>query len=217
MAVFRCRLSKRTQLDLLKYFVLEVTARSAANLLGIQPNSAALFYRKIRLVILDYLKRESDELFNGQIELDESYFGGTRKGKRGRGAAGKVAVFGMLKRQGKVYTVIVHDTSANSLMFEITNKIKLHSVVYTDSYQSYNALDVSGFHHHRINHSEEFADRKNHINGIENFWNQAKRVLRKYNGIDKRSFPLFLKECEFRFNYGTPKEQLKTLRKWCDI
>jgi transposase len=104
MAVFRCRLSKKTQLELLKYFVLEVTARSAANLLGIQPNSAALFYRKIRLVIMDYLKRESDELFNGQIELDESYFGGTRKGKRGRGAAGKVAVFGMLKRQGKVYT-----------------------------------------------------------------------------------------------------------------
>jgi len=210
-------LKKKTQLELLKYFVLEVTARSAANLLGIQSNSAALFYKKIRLVISEYLAQESKELFNGQIELDESYFGGTRKGKRGRGAAGKVAVFGMLKRHGKVYTVIVRDTSANMLMYEIANKIKLHSVVYTDSYQSYNALDVSGFHHHRINHSEEFANNKNHINGIENFWNQAKRVLRKYNGIDRRSFPLFLKECEFRFNYGTPKEQLKTLRKWCDI
>jgi transposase len=217
MAISHCKLKKKTQLELLKYFVLEVTARSAANLLSIQPNSAALFYKKIRLVISEYLAQESKELFNGQIELDESYFGGSRKGKRGRGAAGKVAVFGMLKRQGKVYTVIVRDTSANMLMYEITNKIKLHSVVYTDSYQSYNALDVSGFHHHRINHSEEFADKKNHINGIENFWNQAKRVLRKYNGIDRRSFPLFLKECEFRFNYGTPKEQLKTLRKWCDI
>jgi transposase len=217
MAISHCKLRKKTQLELLKYFVLEVTARSAANLLGIQPNSAALFYRKIRTVIFEYLDRESKELFNGQIELDESYFGGTRKGKRGRGAAGKVVVFGMLKRHGKVYTVIVHDTSASSLMYEIANKIKLQSVVYTDSYQSYNALDVSGFHHHRINHAEEFADKKNHINGIENFWNQAKRVLRKYNGIDRRSFPLFLKECEFRFNYGTPKEQLKTLRLWCDI
>jgi len=217
MGISRCRLKKKTQLELLKYFVLEVTARSAANLLSIQPNSAALFYKKIRLVISEYLAQESKELFNGHIELDESYFGGKRKGKRGRGAAGKIAVFGMLKRQGKVYTVIVRDTSANMLMYEITNKIKLHSVVYTDSYQSYNSLDVSGFHHHRINHSEEFANKKNHINGIENFWNQAKRVLRKYNGIDRRSFPLFLKECEFRFNYGTPREQLKTLRNWCDI
>ena len=74
-----------------------------------------------------------------------------------------------------------------------------------------------GFIHYRINHSKEFADRQNHINGIENFWNQAKRVLRKYNGIDRKSFPLFLKECEFRFNFGTPSRQLKTLRDWCGI
>ena len=74
-----------------------------------------------------------------------------------------------------------------------------------------------GFIHYRINHSKEFADRQNHINGIENFWNQAKRVLRKYNGIDRKSFPLFLKECEFRFNFGTPSQQLKILRDWCGI
>ena len=70
----------------------------------------------------------------------------------------------------------------------ITNKIKPDSVVYTDSYRSYNALDVSDFKHFRINHSKEFADKSNklnHINGIENFWNQAKRILRKYNGIKK--------------------------------
>src|SRR5512145_150381 len=106
MAVFRCRLTKKTQLELLKCFVLEVTARSAANLISIQPNSAALFYRKIRTVIYEHLAAEAYELFKGHIEIDESYFGGTQKGKRGRGAAGKVAVFGMLKRQGKVYTVI---------------------------------------------------------------------------------------------------------------
>lgn len=83
-------------------------------------------------------------------------------------------------------------------------------------YRSYNALDVSGFHHHRINHSTHFAEQKtNHINGIKNFWSQAKRVLRKYNGIPKQHFHLFLKECELRFNYGSPKEQLIMLKKWC--
>ena len=76
-----------------------------------------------------------------------------------------------------------------------------------DSLSSYDKLDVSGFIHYRINHSKEFADRQNHINGIE-----AKRILRKYNGIDRKSFPLFLKECEFRFNFGTPSRQLQTLR-----
>ena len=83
------------------------------------------------------------------------------------------------------------------------------SIVYTDSLSSYDKLDVSGFIHHRINHSKAFADHQN-LNGIGNFWNQVKRVLRKYNGIDRKSFPLFLKECEFRFNFGTPSRQLKS-------
>jgi transposase-like protein len=41
----------------------------------------------------------------------------------------------------------------------------------------------------RINHREQFADRGNHISGIENFWNQAKRHLRRYNGIPRAQFP----------------------------
>lgn len=217
MKITHCKLSKKVQRKLLEYFVLEVTARSAANLLGIQANSAVLFYRKIREVIVYHLEQQSHEYFGGSIELDESYFGGHRKGKRGRGAAGKVAVFGILKRGGKVYTQVVDDTKTSTLMPLITNKVAPDSFVYTDSYRSYNALDVSDFHHQRINHSKLFGQGSNHINGIENFWNQAKRVLRKYNGIPKRSFPLFLKECEFRFNYGTPKQQFDTLKKWTGL
>ncbi len=97
-----------------------------------------MFYRKIREVISYHLALEADEIIDGQIELNESYFGGHRKGKRGRDAAGKVAVFGLLKRQGKIFTVVVENT--------------------------------------------------------------------KTNGIDRKNFPLFLKECKFRFNFGSPKE-----------
>ena len=217
MTISHCRLKKSIQSRLIEYFVLEVTARSAADILRINANSAALFYRKIRQVIAFHLAQEAAEVFNGEIEIDESYFGGVRKGKRGRGAAGKVVVFGMLKRQGKVFTVVVENTKADTLLPVIARKIKPDSIVYTDGYHSYDALDISDFHHYRIDHSEQFADEKNHINGIENFWNQAKRVLRKYNGIDKKYFPLFLKECEFRFNFGAPKQQLEILRKWCSI
>jgi transposase len=164
MAISHCRLSKSTQLRLLEYFVLEVTARSAANLLGIQANSAILFYRKVRQEIAEKFAIEAQEIFNGDIEIDKSYFGGVRKGKRGWGVAGKVVIFGMLKRHGKVYTVIVENTKEATLMPVINNKINSDSVVYTDTYRSYDALDVSWFHHHRINHSEVFANKKNHIN-----------------------------------------------------
>ena len=61
------------------------------------------------------------------------------------------------------------------------------------------------------------ADGDNHINGIENFWNQAKRYLRKFNGVPKHHFHLFLKECEWRFNEGSPKQLLRQLKRWVKL
>jgi transposase len=86
--------------------------------------------------------------------------------------------------------------------------------VYSDTFKSYSTLDTSGFKHYRINHSKLFAQKKNHINGIENFWNQAKRHLRKFNGIPKQHFGLYLKECQWRFNTPNPKDQLSQVKSW---
>ena len=187
MKITHCKLKKKVQKELLRFFVLEVTARSAADILGIHPNSAALFYRKIRTVINYHLALAADEVFEGYVELDESYFGGRRKGRCGRGAAGKVVVFGILKRNGRGYTVVVNNAKSDTLMPVIKQKIMSDSIVYTDSLSSYDKLDVSGFIHYRINHSKEFADRQNHINGIENFWNQAKRVCWFREGLRRIS------------------------------
>ena len=151
-------------------------------------------------------------MFAGEIEVDESYFGGTRKGKRGRGSADKVPVFGLLKRSGKVYTKIIADASGQTLMPIIAHKVIPDSIVYSDSWRGYHVLDVSDFKHYRINHSKLFADNQNHINGIENFWNQAKRHMRQLNGVPKVNFALFLKECEWRFNNPTPHAQLLQLK-----
>ena len=148
--------------------------------------------------------------------MDKSYFGGRCRSRRGRGASGKVVVFGILKRNGRVYIVAVDNAKSDTLPV-IKQKIMPDSIVYMDSLSSYDKPGVSGFIHHHINHSKALADHQNYINGIENFWNQAKCVLRKYNGIERKSFPLFLKECEFRFNFGTPSQQLKILRDWCGI
>jgi transposase len=207
----RSRLTARQQGRLIEYFVAGATARAAAGLLDIQPNTAIGFFMRLRKLIASRLP--SYELA-GEVEADESYFGGHRKGKRGRGAAGKVAVFGLLKRRGKVFTAVIVNAKAETLIPLIKEKVKPDSIVYTDALRSYNALDVSEFHHLRINHSELFADQRNHINGIENFWNQAKRHLRRYNGIQKDSFYWFLKECEWRFNGEGHQYLLKQLKHW---
>lgn len=213
----KSRLSKIKQNKLIELFVAGATARCAAILVDVNHKTAAYYFQRLREIIAFHLEQESLEVFDGEIELDESYFGGARKGQRGRGASGKVAVFGILKRHGKVYTKMVRDTKTQTLMPIIKGKIQPDSIVYTDNYRSYYALDVSEFHHLRINHYKEFVDTKNkrnHINGIENFWSQAKRHMRKFNGVPKSQFQLFLKECEWRFNNPNPKSQLAQLNQW---
>jgi transposase len=92
MYIRKSRLSPRRQNRLLEHFVAGTTARAAAEIIGVQPNTAIRFYMRLRFLIASQLP--SYEL-NGEVEADESYFGGIRKGKRGRGAAGKVAAFGL--------------------------------------------------------------------------------------------------------------------------
>jgi len=210
----KSRLSQYKQDRLIEHFVAGSTARTAAALVGVNRKTAAYYFLRLRKIILLELEREADEVFAGEIEVDESYFGGKRKGQRGRGAAGKIPVFGILKRGGKVYTRIIPNAASATLYPIIEGKVIPDSIVYTDSWRGYNVLDVSEFKHYRINHSKLFADGRNHINGIENFWNQAKRHMRKFNGVPKDNFVLFLKECEWRFNNSDPKRQLSQLKQW---
>jgi transposase-like protein len=81
----------------------------------------------------------------GEVEWDEIYFGDRRKGPRGSGAASKVLVFGLLKRSGKVYARIVEDVSRKTLRQIIRTKVVPESVIYTDSFYSYDGLVLDGF------------------------------------------------------------------------
>ena len=207
----KSRLSHYKQDRLIEHFVSGSTALTAASLCCVNRKTSAFFFLRLREIIALELEAESEAMFGGEIEVDESYFGGKRKGKRGRGAARKVPVFGLLKRGGKVYTKIISDASGATLIPIIERKVVPDSIVYSDCWKAYNVLD---FKHFRINHSERFADAHNHINGIENFWNQAKRHLRKFNGVPKAQFGLYLKECEWRFNNSDPSDQLSLIRQW---
>ena len=210
----KSRLSNRIQDKLIEHFVAGTTARCAAEIIGVNRKTSAYYFQRLRQIISFHVEQESQEVFGGEIEVDESYFGGTRKGKRGRGATGKIPVFGLLKRGGRVYTKVIPDASSTTLMPIIEHKVVPDSIVYSDCWRGYNVLDVSDFKHYRINHTKLFADQKNHINGIENFWNQAKRHMRKFNGVPKENFGLFLKECEWRFNNPRPKDQISLLKQW---
>ena len=190
----------------MRCFCLDLTATDSAILTRVSRNSINKIYAKLRQHIHEYCIKYGAS--GGEFELDESYFGAKRvRGKRGRGAAGKTPVFGLLKRNGKVYVEIVKNCSKAQLMPIIQGKILEGSTIHTDGWKAYDGLVLNGYTHHRVFHShDEFARGKCHVNGIESFWSFAKRRMAKFNGLTDENFYLHLKECEFRFN--VPKNKL---------
>ena len=200
--VKRSRISEAKFRELVKLFSLDLDANQIANLTKLNRNTVNRYLSLIRKRIAQFCELQSP--FNGEIEVDESYFGGKRiKGKRGRGARGKTPVFGILQRGGKVYTEIVPDCAKATLQGIIRGRVSPDSVIHSDYWRGYNGLVDLGYKkHYRVHHgTNEFAKGKCHINGIESFWSFAKRRLMKFHGIPKSTFYLHLKECEFRFNF----------------
>jgi len=191
--------SFKTWLWLLKLFELEVSAHQAAVQSGLSYPTALKAFDLIRYAILTSAD-DAAQLLAGEIELDESYFGGRRKGKRGRGAAAKVPVFGILERNGVVRVEAVRNVSAQSLLEMTIKAVRRGSVVYTDRFKSYDTLMFCGYRHMRIDHGKRFSSGKLYINGLEGFWSYAKQRLIKFHGVSKQKFPLYLKEMEFRYN-----------------
>jgi len=196
------RLSRYKIRKIIFCFSEDITATSAAKILGLNRKTINSYYNEIRHKIFQHsIEEHQREL--GVFELDESYFGAKRvRGKRGRGAAGKTPVFGLLKRDGRVFVSIVPNCSREELLPIIQGKILEGSTIHTDGWRAYDGLVLNGYDHYRVFHSEnEFTRGKSHVNGIECFWSFAKRRMAKFNGISSETFLLHLKESECRFNY----------------
>ena len=211
----KSRLSRAKRLRLLEHFALGTTARAAAELVGVNRNTVNRFCLVLRQIIAEEMEKAAP--LHGEVEVDESYFGGKRKGKRGRGAAGKVPVFGLLKRGGRVYTLPIPGAKARTLMPILESRVVPDSIVYTDSFASYDVTCVSTFHHRRIDHGKAFVavrDRKRHTGGIENFWNQAKRHLRRQAVSRANTSTTSSGECEWRTGGENHKELHRGLLGW---
>ena len=208
--IVRSRISEKKFREILWYFSSDIEAVKIAEFTNISEKTINKITKNIRILMSKECEKISK--FSGEIEIDESYFGAKRvRGKRGRGASGKQPVFGMLKRDGKVYTQIVKNCSASELIPILSQYSELDSsTIYSDCWKAYDGLvDYGAKAHYRVKHSKnEFANGKNHVNGIENFWGYAKHRLSKFKGIKKENFLLHLKECEFRYNTKTTQENL---------
>ena len=201
---------------------MDILACKTNVLLGMNRKTINRWYMVFRLAIYAWQMKEFEKMF-GHVELDESYFGARRKRgyrgklKRGRGTQ-KQPVFGILKRNERVYTEIIPNCKKRTLQGIIKGKIDKSAVIYSDGWRGYDGLvDVGYDKHFRVNHGEnEFSKGEGiHINGIENFWSFSKRRLSKFNGV-KKNFEIHLKECEWRYgkDFIQLKKELWQIYKW---
>jgi transposase len=192
------RLSERAKLKLLDYFVLGVPAYRLRFRGPCSRTTIEKFFRLIRQVLS--IAEDCTEPFAGQIECDETMFGGQRTGKRGWGAAGKVIVLGILQRDGVVRVFPIKGRGRATIEQLVIEHTLPGSLYYTDDWQAYAGLAVRG--EHVVVRKEQGRPKgRDHINGIEGFWSYPKHWLYMYRGVPKKFFHLYLGELSFRFNH----------------
>jgi len=138
----------------------------------------------------------------GHVEVDETYVGGKRPGKRGRGAGGKSVVFGIMERGGELFTKVVPDAKRKTLFAEITRQVPEGTRISSDEFVVYHTLSNLGYDHDTVdNRAKEWARGDTHVNSLEGFWAQLKRSIRgTHISVSAKHLPKYLGEFEYRFN-----------------
>jgi transposase len=148
------------------------------------------------------LMNENPSLLQGIVEADETYIGGRRPGKRGRGAAGKTAVIGLLERGGSVIAKAVTNVKTKTVIPNISDNVQPGSTIVTDELPSYRRLPNFGFKHETVNHStKEWVRAHVHTNSIEGFWSQLKRSINgTFHHVSKKHLQKYVNEFSYRYN-----------------
>jgi transposase len=155
---------------------------------------------------------EDFENLSGNVELDESYFGGKEINKhkdkktpntQGRSTETKTAVFGMAQRKGKLGIRAVADVQAKTLLPMIQDGVSLESKIFTDEYKVYDALPSMGYQHEKVPHAEKiYVVGAAHTNTLEGFWSLTKNGIRGvYHSVSSEYLQHYLDEYSFRYNH----------------
>jgi transposase len=164
-----------------------ISAKQLQRELGVTYKTAWRMFKEVRKLMTDNVNPLA-----GQVEVDETYIGGKRAGKRGRGASGKAVVMGMVERKGNAIVKVVPDVKARTLIPMIArNVLKANkTVVFTDELPSYNQIERLGYSHEIIQHSaKQYVSGIAHVNTIESLWSNIKRGI---DGVNHSVSPLYL-------------------------
>jgi transposase len=204
---------------IIRWFLLEQSSQNISLRTGFERRRVLRALKIIRTS----LTKDVPEIFSGTVEVDETYLGGQWKNKRktireqgtkrGRGTQ-KQPVFGILCRNGSVWAEVVDDVGAETLQPLISQKVRVGSIICSDTWKAYTGIASRGYVHRLVNHGEkQYSDGKgNHINGLEGFWGYLKRKLVSKGGIRREKIHLYLGEYVWRYNHRNENDNVKVRR-----
>lgn len=179
-----------------------VAAKELERQLGVTYKTAWRMAKQIRTLFKSPARKLSKT-----VEIDDTYIGGIRPGKRGRGAAGKSIVLGAVQREGRIAASVVGNLSADTVRPFIEKHIQPGTALMTDEFKTYRKTR-RGYTHRTVNHSSgTYVRGKVHTNTIEGFWSQLKRSL---NGTYHAVSPKYLQHYVDKFAYRYSKRHAPT-------
>ncbi len=179
-----------------------ISAKQIQRETGVTYKTAWRMFRQIRSL----LSEDDLQLEGSTVEMDETYMGGRRRGRRGRPPAGdlkKKCVVGIVERKGRVVALAANDATRETLHGIAKERILPKSTIFTDELSAYDGLErVSGYQHKRINHSAGvYVLGDVHTNTIDGFWSLVKRGLGGvYHQVSQKYLQSYLDEYSFRYN-----------------
>lgn len=175
-----------------------ISAKQLERELGVTYKTAWRMFHQIRS-LLD----EKGGKLRGYVEMDETYIGGRRRGKRGRGAEGKTPVAGIVERRGRIVACKVLNVKAKTLLPLLRGSVARGSTIYTDELGSYNQVGRLGYRHRRIQHAAKvYVIGDIHTNTVDGFWSLLKRGINGvYHSVSAKHLQSYLDEYSFRYNH----------------
>ena len=184
-----------------------ISAKQLERELGVTYKTAWRMFTQIRKL----MSQNTPFLF-GKVEVDETYIGGKRPGKRGRGAAGKTVVVGMVERKGKAILKVTPDVKAKTLLPIIQEHIPVAATttIFTDELASYRRLTMMGYKHEAVQHAaKRYVIGTAHVNNVENMWSNVKRGMDGVNhSVSPQHLQSYLDSYVFRFNHRQDEQPM---------
>jgi transposase len=181
-----------------------ISAKQIQRETGVTYKTAWRMFKQIRSMLQEEPTKPMGGTGKG-VEVDETYFGGRRRGVTGRPGANdkvKTPIVGLVERKGDVRAFVTKDATADTIVGLIREHVLPRNVVFTDEYVSYNPLASRGYLHRRIHHSEKvYVSGNVHTNTIEGFWSLVKRrISGVYHNVGRHYLQTYLNEYTFRYN-----------------